>query len=129
MTPHARARAAILLVVFATVAACTPPPSSALAVRNDSNETFYVRLEGAGSGGPLTYRVDPGGQGQAIAPGDDQPATRLVVYSAACETLAEESDPQLGSMDVNGAGSMSFNVGMSKSEFRWSALPIDDTCD
>jgi hypothetical protein len=127
MSRHAPARAAMLVGLLAAVGACTPPPSTELAVRNDSDETFYVRLEGAGSRKPLTYRVDAGVGGLAVAPGD-VPATRLIVYSAGCDVLTEESDPQLGSMDVDRAGNLSFNVGMSRGESFWPELPTDDTC-
>jgi hypothetical protein len=115
-------------IALAVVAACTPPPSSALAIHNDSSETLYVRLEGASGVAPLTYRVDPGASGRALAPGEDQPSTRLVVYSAKCKQLVEEANPQLGSMDVDGTGSMSFNVGMTKLEWVMDVLPTTKKC-
>lgn len=128
MNLKAVVRALVVPSLLVALAACTPPPSADLAIRNDSNETFYVRLEGAEGIAPLTVRVDPGAYGRAVAPGVEQPATRLVVYSSACDRLAEESNPQLGSMDIDGGGAMTFNVGMSRIESWMDVLPADETC-
>jgi hypothetical protein len=128
MNPRSPVRAIVVAGLLIVLAACTPPPSTSLAVRNDSGETFYVRLEGPSGQAPVMFRVDPGAHGQAVAPGDEQPATRLVVYSGTCDALTEESNPQLGSLDIDGAGSMSFNVGMTRTEFRWPVLPTEDAC-
>jgi len=128
MNPKALVTGPIVLGLLLALAACTPPPSADLAIRNDSNETFYVRLEGADGIKPQTFRVDPGAYGRAVAPGVEQPATRLIVYSAACDSLADEPNPQLGSMDIDQGGSMWFNVGMSRIESWMDVLPADKTC-
>jgi hypothetical protein len=114
--------------LLVAAAACTPPPATALAIHNKSSKTLYVRLEGAAGVAPLTYKVAPGAYGRALAPGDDQPSTRLVVFSAKCKQLVEEASPQLGSMDVDKSGSMSFSVGMSKREWVMDVLPTTKKC-
>jgi hypothetical protein len=128
MNPRPPMRALMVAGLLVGLAACTPPPSADLAIRNDSDETFYVRLEGAKGSAPESFRVDPGAYGRAVAPGVEQPATRLVVFSATCDTVADESSPQLGSMDIDRGGSLSFNVGMSRIESWMDVLPPDEAC-
>ena len=133
-------RAALLLGLLGAMAACTPPPSSDLAIHNDSDSRLFVRLEGDSGVPPITYRVDPGASGIAVAPGNEQrdsggghgvygaPATRMIVYDADCKKLSEEANPQLGSMDVDRDGNLSFNVGMTRRESWMDVLPTVKSC-
>lgn len=66
--------------------------------------------------------------GRALAPGDDQAATKLTVYSAECEPMIEQADPTLGSMDIDAAGSISLTVGLSRIENVMPVLPLDESC-
>jgi hypothetical protein len=132
-------RTVIFAGLVGAAAACTPPPSSELAIHNDSDSRLFVRLEGASGVAALIYRVDPGASGLAVAPSNEQrgsgqrgvygaPATRLIVLDADCKQLSAEDNPQLGSMDVDRDGNLSFNVGMRRRESWMDVLPTVKSC-
>jgi hypothetical protein len=107
--------------------ACTPAPSTTLRVINESDATLFVQLHGPPGVSYLTFRVDPGADGRAVGPGNDVPVARLVVYDTDCAVLLDETDPVLGRLEIDAAGTVVTDE-QSRRDNIVPVLPVEEAC-
>jgi hypothetical protein len=109
------------------LAGCTPGPSTTLRVINESDATYFIQLHGPPGVSYLTFRADPGTDGRAVGPGNEVPVSRLIVFDADCGAVLDETDPVLGQLEIDAAGSIVTDE-QSRRDSVVPVLPIDEAC-
>jgi hypothetical protein len=136
MRPRSAPLAIVVVVAVglaAVLGACAAPTGSAiggsgegvLAVTNTSAATVYVRF-GEADGSTITYRADPDTVGRAVAADPATTPASLMVLSAECRVLSQQTDPALGQLLIEGRGSLSSTAADDPEVMTRPLLPTDD---